>query len=110
MRAATCLLIGLLFLFGCGTTSTAPTAKAVIQGQVSRTGPIAWLSISAWVFTNPPTDTVKTDSLGRYIIDVPPGRYTLSAFDNNGGVSRSSDTVTAMAGRIDTVNLVFAVP
>ena len=109
MRTYNWLLIGLLFLFGCGTNSTAPTTKAVIQGQVSYTGIIAHLSINAWVFTNPSTDTVKTDSLGRYVIDVPPGRYTLRAFDND-GLSRTSDTVTAIAGRVDTVNLVFAIP
>jgi len=110
MRAATCLLIGLLFLFGCGTTSTAPTAKATIQGQVSYTGPIARRIISAWVFTNPSTDTVKTDSLGRYVIYVPPGRYTLRAFDNDGLNTPSWDTVTAIAGRVYTVNLVFTIP
>ena len=120
MRASSWLLIGLLFLFSCGTQSTAPTAKATIQGQVLieggpvnlEGGPVnsALGIVTAWIFTNPPTDTVKTDSLGRYVIDVPPGRYTLGAFDNDGGVTRSWDTVTAIAGRVDTVNLAFILP
>jgi hypothetical protein len=76
---------------------------------VSYTGLIARSIISAWVFTNPSTDTVKTDSLGRYVIDVPPGQYTLRAFDNDGLVTFGV-TVTAIAGRVDTVNLVFTIP
>lgn len=110
MRVSKWFLICVLSLvFGC-TTSTAPTAKAIIQGRVSYAGSIARSIISAWVFTNPSTDTVKTDSLGRYVIDVPPGRYTLKAFDNDGLVTHSWDTVTAIAGRVDTVNLVFMTP
>jgi hypothetical protein len=110
MRAANWLPIGLLFLFGCGTTSTAPTPKATIQGQVllgilvsPPPGHDSLLS-GAIVSTIPPTDSVETNAQGRYVLSVPSGRYTLNAsFNNVPGVT--SATVVAVAGRIDTVNL-----
>jgi hypothetical protein len=117
MKTFNWLLLGLLFLFGCGTNSTAPTPKATIQGKVffanlndSLIQPI----IGASVFTNPPTSTVKTDSQACYAIDVPPGCYTMRAFlkkDTGTTVDTSiaSGTVLAISGRVDTVNLFFVV-
>lgn len=117
MRTSNWLVIGLLFLFGCGTTSTAPTPKAIIQGKAffadlndSLIQPI----IGASVFTNPPTSMVKTDSQAGYAIDVPPGRYTMRAFfhkDTGATVDTiiAGDTITALSGRVDTVNLFYLI-
>ncbi len=110
MRIFKRLLIALLFLSGCGTQSIAPVPKATIQGQVffaNRNDSLVDPIMGANVFTNPSTDTVKTDSQGRYVIDVSPGRYTVIAI-NNSDSSNRSDTITAISGRADTVNLFFA--
>ena len=111
MRASNWLLISLLFLFACGTQSTAPTAKAVIQGKVyfqDKPNDSITTLAGANVFTNPPTSVVKTDAQGIYVLDVPAGRYTLRAINNN-DTCVSSDTVIAILGQVDTVNLSFPI-
>jgi hypothetical protein len=98
----------LLPFVGC-TSSTAPTPKASIQGKVyfqDKPNDSLTALAGASVFTNPPTSVVKTNAQGNYVLDVPPGRYTLRAI-NNSDTCISSDTVIAISGQADTVNLSF---
>jgi hypothetical protein len=111
MRASIWLLIGVLFMFGCSKDLTAPMERATIQGKVMlgswNDSLIAGSTVVYFSFPiSPPIDSVKSDAQGRYVLNVAPGKYRLNAFNpitHLPGIT--SDTVIAVAGKIDTVDL-----